>query len=527
MKLSMWIFADWLKGYQPELNIREGGLEIETVRLFSSNMSPAEAADNVLYIGRLQDWFVQGDNSVICAHKNDIILLPTEDVDEIMNQILNAFEYYQSWNVRMLEAISADCRPAEVLAIADEVIQEPIYLLDSNQYALALSTAFGAGEVNPYWDKLMETGTTDIEFLARINREVPDHFKTHGLYRFSADFLEQSSYNYNMHLDGQWIGLSSMVERTPPMPQYKLDLFHIFCQNLELWYLSHSREQQTLVIDSLFREALLHDAPANEAFLRRCRLHFPDPKADYYVLALTTTKEQTLLMSHVCKEINLAFSESLAVIHQNDICVLFNDSQKKGDSCFDELIPLLKRNGFYGGYSTSFSDLNELFTHYQEALFVKEKITAERFGSGFELPGPDQNSASDSTMQTGVKDIRRFSGSVPSKTSGARPVLCGFSEYALTYALREIRTHMSVNLIHPAVLRLVEYDRAHNTVFAETLHIYLEKERSQSRTAEALSLHRNTLTYRLQRIRELLPADLEDDDTRLHLLLSFRFLAES
>ena len=83
---------------------------------------------------------------------------------------------------------------------------------------------------------------------------------------------------------------------------------------------------------------------------------------------------------------------------------------------------------------------------------------------------------------------------------------------------------MPVSLIHPAVLKLAEYDRTHNTAFTETLHMYLKKERSQSKTAAALNLHRNTLTYRLQRIRELLPADLEDDDTRLHLLLSFRFL---
>ena len=104
MKLSMWIFADWLKDYEPEAHIREGKLEIETVRLFSAEM-PAQ--DNTLYIGRIRDLFIHGNNNIICTHKNDILILSTNDLDEVMNQVLNAFEYYQSWNVAMLEAISA------------------------------------------------------------------------------------------------------------------------------------------------------------------------------------------------------------------------------------------------------------------------------------------------------------------------------------------------------------------------------------------------------------------------------------
>ena len=59
----------------------------------------------------------------------------------------------------------------------------------------------------------------------------------------------------------------------------------------------------------------------------------------------------------------------------------------------------------------------------------------------------------------------------------------------------------------------------------QRIFIYLKKERSQSETAAALNLHRNSLTYRLQRINELLDEDLNDEDTRFHMLLSFKFLS--
>lgn len=489
MKLSMWIFADWLKEYEPETHIREGKLEIETVRLFSAEM-PTE--DNTLYIGRICDLFIHGNNNIICTHKNDILILSTNDLDDVMNQVLNAFEYYQNWNVSMLEAISSDSRPADILAIADRVIQEPIYLLDSNQYAIALSADFGKGDVNLYWDQLLAEGTTETEFLSRINREFPDHLKIRGLYSFEPEFVLQRAFNYNMFLDNDWIGLSSMIERTPVMPQYKVDLFHIFCQNMELWFSSHSREQQTMVIDSLFREALLHNEAASETFLRRCRLHFPNPDGSYYLITLTTSVEHSLQMSHICKEINLAFPNTLAIIYQEYVCILLNDTKNQGDSCLNELIPLIRRNNYFGGFSTIFPGPDNLLQHFREATYATDR--------------------------------RKESGRSENDTANL-PVLLGFERCALTFALNEIRSNMPVDLIHPAIRLLAEYDRQHNTAFTETLHMYLKKERSQSKTAAALNLHRNTLTYRLARIRELLPIDLEDDDVRLHMLLSFRFLS--
>ncbi len=498
MKLSMWIFADWLKEYEPEAHIREGGLEIETIRLFSAEM-PTE--DNTLYIGRIRDLFIHGNNNIICTHKNDILVLSTNDLDEVVNQVLNAFEFYQSWNVRMLEMISSDSRPADVLAIANEVIKEPIYLLDSNQYAIALSAAYGKGDVNLHWDQLLVNGTTDTEFLNRINQEVPNHFKMRGLYCFDADFLPQRAFNYNMFLDNDWIGLSSMVERKQPMPQHTLDLFHIFCENMELWYLSHSREQQTMVIDSLFRESLLHDGPASEDFLRRCQLHFPYPQGSYYLLALTASAEYSLLMSHVCKEINLAFPNTLAIIYQKYICVLFNEVKNQGKNSLNDLITLIRRNHYFGGYSTPFTGPDNLLQHFGEASYAADRMA---------------DLQSRANKRTGSENIS--AGTTVGQT------LLSFDNCALTYALEEIRKNTPVNLIHPAILKLAEYDRQHNTAFTETLHMYIKKERSQSKTAAALNLHRNTLTYRLQRIRELLNADLEDDDVRLHLLLSFRFL---
>ncbi|WP_094607675.1 hypothetical protein SPSIL_009680 [Sporomusa silvacetica DSM 10669] len=75
---------------------------------------------------------------------------------------------------------------------------------------------------------------------------------------------------------------------------------------------------------------------------------------------------------------------------------------------------------------------------------------------------------------------------------------------------------------HPALIILREYDRANNTEFYYTLCVYLECACSIKLTAEKLFIHRNSLTYRLERIQKLTQVDLADDNIRFLLVMSYR-----
>jgi DNA-binding PucR family transcriptional regulator len=69
---------------------------------------------------------------------------------------------------------------------------------------------------------------------------------------------------------------------------------------------------------------------------------------------------------------------------------------------------------------------------------------------------------------------------------------------------------------------LIEYDAARGAEMVETLASYLECGGNYDATAAALSLHRSTLRYRLQRLREISGLDLADPDTRFNLQLATR-----
>lgn len=69
---------------------------------------------------------------------------------------------------------------------------------------------------------------------------------------------------------------------------------------------------------------------------------------------------------------------------------------------------------------------------------------------------------------------------------------------------------------------LLDYDARKQSELVRTLSVYLERGGNYNATAQALVVHRSTLKYRLQRIRELSGHDLNDPDSHFNLQLATR-----
>jgi sugar diacid utilization regulator len=71
---------------------------------------------------------------------------------------------------------------------------------------------------------------------------------------------------------------------------------------------------------------------------------------------------------------------------------------------------------------------------------------------------------------------------------------------------------------------LIDYDTAHNTDMVNTVAAYCESGGNYDRTAQALTIHRSTLRYRLQRIRELSGHPLTNVEVRFNMQVATRAL---
>ncbi|MFK0286894.1 PucR family transcriptional regulator [Streptomyces sp. NPDC090499] len=82
---------------------------------------------------------------------------------------------------------------------------------------------------------------------------------------------------------------------------------------------------------------------------------------------------------------------------------------------------------------------------------------------------------------------------------------------------RELET-----FVHEWLGQLIDYDSRHHTAMVETLSRYFDCGGNYDETAESLAIHRSTLRYRLQRIRDISGDDLANVEDRLNLQVATR-----
>ena len=68
---------------------------------------------------------------------------------------------------------------------------------------------------------------------------------------------------------------------------------------------------------------------------------------------------------------------------------------------------------------------------------------------------------------------------------------------------------------------VLDYDTAHGSNLADTLHCYMQHNGSVKETAEELFVHRNTINYQIEKAEELLECDLSTTQARTRLSIAF------
>lgn len=75
-----------------------------------------------------------------------------------------------------------------------------------------------------------------------------------------------------------------------------------------------------------------------------------------------------------------------------------------------------------------------------------------------------------------------------------------------------------------ALARLREDDQLHHRDNCKVLYTFLNCERSPSKTAAELNMHKNNVVYRMQKIQSIINCNLDDPNIRLKLLMAYRHL---
>ncbi|MCU6761458.1 carbohydrate diacid transcriptional activator CdaR [uncultured Roseburia sp.] len=476
MKLSMWIFAGWLKEFQPKPDIQLNLFEIEAVRLFSSDVTPAP---NTMYIGRLCDLFTNGNDRVICVHNNDVLRLNTSELDAVLNCVLNALAFYTSWDNTMMNLLTSGAMLQDLVDASEDVLNNPLFILDSGQRHLAHNQKYQKGDVDELWDYLLEEGSCHMDFLIQFNQFDPQRLTRKGIYSYDQPVFPNNAYHYNFLQENNFFGSATYIDLSNNVSQDKIDCFKLFCNYIDRWFQIHIQEQQSLILDTQIHAAISDAHGDSDDLCRRLILYGWQETDPLIFFKLDAPYQPFNINKHLCHTLNMNFSNLYAITTDLSICLLCNLNICTLEETKKSLLPWLQSSKYYATAGQPFFMKESFYNHYQYVSKTSEFV------------------------QKQIGQI--YDG----------------KQYAFPYILSEMHHTILPDILHPVLETLKTYDTTHHTEFYETLYVYLKNDRSIADTAKEMNLHRNTLIYRLKRLKELTDSSLDDYMARLHILLSY------
>ena len=176
----------------------------------------------------------------------------------------------------------------------------------------------------------------------------------------------------------------------------------------------------------------------------------------------------------------MTFSLSLPE-KRKELFVLINYKEEKElDQFFVRLKKLLKEYQIHAGSSNSFEDLTQLKYYFEQAVKVRS------FG---EKLHPEKKFYS-------------------------------FTEYYVYFFISRIPLELSHTLLCQDYLTLVEYDHVHSLQLVDTITAYFYHSMNINDVSKELHVHRNTISYRLNLIKEKLLIDYTDIRKLRNIVLS-------
>ena len=474
MKVSMYIVKKWLGKYSPEAHISKGDQEIIGVRYFTED---APLKKEFLYIGHNRDFIETDRRGVICANSGDIILLNTEDIYEVFNEMQEMLEFYNEWEMQIMRLIEENASVNEILDATMHMLGYGLVLTDASHFML------GEVQMNERpRDYRLPGGLLSDESITAFNQVLQEHIQDR------LPFASPQNNEWNLvrnFFDGEviigWLVVLD-IEKEPD-PEALTQLTESFCKLLEFWFRINRESLRLSNQAGVFSDILEGKENDPDKIAFRINGIGWEGSPEMQLAKINFTEDNLLNRSYLIRMIPATFAGSYVFRFQDDLLLIINLSYPRE------------------GKDTSrfMKDLNAFAKRYRASIGLSYPFT-----DAVNLPGYYE--------QTNI--ALQFGGNEPGKVYSC-------SDYAIAYVKSVLRKNLRTDITHTALSVLSEYDAKKGTDYYNTLGTYLFMNCDQTRTAEYLHVHRNSLIYRIKRIEELLEIDLEDDSQRFYLLQSY------
>ena len=474
----MYILKKWLEDEKPIAMINEGNCDISGLRLFEEE---GDLCSNYLYVGYVGSLIPEdSSHNILLMHHNDIIRLKNRDLNYIVNRILEAFEFFDDLEQRFFNAYYHECPEQEIISAVEHILG-PCFIMQPDYKILACSQNFSPDEVNVFWHsflKYREPSLQNIEMMKNSSVVRVLHSKPHmTLYQETlAAPYQYAIANTYQRPDESIIGFLIIASSTP-ITEYEKDMARILMTALnnlqKATFQSITMKELNAEGEILFANILKspHDQRSRDIL---SVIYDMKPATQFRLLRFKTddTNSNQILGDHLKRE----FQNVLVTVYNRQLVALIQDCSLENADLISRLNAIVQNTSIMVGISSSFNGIENSYYAMDQACFALESIISQN--------------------------------------------ICFFDSVVVGYLVSDHPLEMKKAARHPAIQILETYDLKNETDLLNTLKQYLYCDRSVRKTSERMYIHKNTVLYRMNQIRDMCNLDLEDDANREYLILS-------
>ncbi len=490
--------------------------EIYVIKMLTSKQS--EYQKDTLYFGQLSAFsqhavkegpmnlFLFGDDSEIedlsdfDHHYNLISLTDKIDPFHAYNLLQDVFLEEHSTGMMLKRLLNALVSNNGIDYMADEaykVFGNPFFIVDNSYRYIAKN--IGEDKVVPgsHYEKIIRQ---EME-IGSILEEGIDFIRDHDIdtilsevqtpYYFYNEVYKQGSLLLPIRVHNIEVGHMMLLEEFRPFTSVDKDIFYRFgflvAQELQKSAFYSSNKGQ--LFSYFLIDLLKAESPSLHNITRRLNMlkYTLHESMTICTIAISNQDNLNKKLHILTQQLQKILTGHIYAIFNQQLVILFNlnNNLPLSDYCINTLEKVARINSLLIGFSNPFSNVTDVKNYYHQST---------------------------KTINYAISQ---------SKDSG----IFYYKDFTYYEMLNICQSQINlIDFCDPDLLRLLDYDKEHHSDMTLTLYHYLHKSANSIKAAKALFIHKNTLLYRLDKIRKILNNSLSDGDDLFKYHMSFRTL---
>ncbi len=376
-----------------------------------------------------------------------------------------------------------------LLKIGAETLNNPVILIDANFSIISYSNNKHISD--ELWSKNIQTGYCSYEFIAEVQKlkSVRNSPSSNEPFMVTCEASPIRRFVSKVMLNSKFIGYLLLLECGDTITEDHLELFKVLnsaiteeLKNNSLYGNIKGLKYENLIYDLL--EGKIHSEEIARERMKNAEFSFG---VNLFVLTISLSEYSTKSTQgrNLKENIEKLLIASKSVFYKEDIVILVDmkDNKINDKDFITKIEGFLQDNDLKAAISSRFSRLIELNNNYLDS---KKALAIS-------------------------KSLNRTNNFIK------------YDDYKFYALLGNISGDIK-KYCHPAVLKLIEFDKNNSTDYFETLKTFLINNQNTNLTSERLFIHRNTLNYRIAKIKEIIGLELKDSEEIFNISYTYKLL---